>query len=374
MKIELSGADITSAEIDAVVAVLKSQHLSLGPKLVEFEKAFASYVGRKYAIAVNSGTSALQLCMIALGIGPGDEVITTPFSFIATTNIVLMVGAKPVFVDIDPVTYNIDLNSITKKITPKTRALLPVEVFGNPKGIDDVYKLAQQRNLLCVEDSCEALGSVVSGRKVGTLGQVSTFAFYPNKQMTTGEGGMIVTDDEKIAQMCASLRNQGRDVGAGWLAHARLGYNYRLADINCALGIEQLKRLDSFIIKRRQVAQWYNQLLADEDRVIVPVEPSGCSVSWFVYVIRLCDDFDVTQRDKILGHLRENGIGCNNYFTPIHLQPYIAKQLNCREGDFPITEKVAQRTIALPFCNNISRQQAKTVCAVLKAALNKYAP
>lgn len=371
MKIGLSAPDITQAEIDAVVAVLQSPNLSLGPKLGEFETAFADYIGRKYAIAVNSGTSALHLCMLALGIGPGDEVITTPFSFIATTNIVLMVGAKPVFVDIDPISYNIDTDRIAEKITGKTKAIVPVEVFGNPHGTDRVYELARKHNLLCVEDSCEALGSVVNGKKVGTLGEASTFAFYPNKQMTTGEGGIILTDNEHVANLCASLRNQGRDVNAGWLAHARLGYNYRLSDINCAIGIEQLKRIDTFITKRRQVVQWYHQFLGDDTRLVLPSEPQGCQISWFVYVVRLNDDYTPEQRDHILTSLREHGIGCNNYFTPIHLQPFIAEQLGCKEGDFPVTERISQRTIALPFYNNLTEQQVETVCAALILALEK---
>jgi len=370
MKITLSGPDITQAEIDAVVAVLRTPNLSLGPKLGEFERIFADYVGRRRAVAVNSGTSALHLCLLASGIGPGDEVITTPFSFIATTNCVLMVGAKPVFVDIDPATYNIDVNRIAEKITPRTKAILPVEVFGNPSGLDEVYKLAQKRKLLCIEDSCEALGSRVNSHKAGTLGDMSTFAFYPNKQMTTGEGGMIVTDDDQAADLCASLRNQGRDAGAGWLAHVRLGYNYRLADINCALGIEQVKRLDSFIEKRQQVARWYQEYLGDDERLIVPREGAGCYVSWFVYVVRLQDEFDQQVRDKVLNYLREHDIGCNNYFTPIHLQPHIAA-LGYGEGDFPVTERIAQRTIALPFYNNLSKGQVETVCAALKLALNK---
>jgi len=371
MKIGLSGPDICQADIDAVLAVLQTPSLSLGPKLAEFETAFADYLGRRYAVAVNSGTSALHLCMLAWGIGPGDEVITTPFSFIATTNCVLMAGAKPVFVDIDPVSYNIDVDQIASKITPTTKALLPVEVFGNPHRIDEVYELARSHNLLCIEDSCEALGSIVNGAKAGTLGNASTFAFYPNKQMTTGEGGVIVTDDQDAAHLCASLRNQGRDSHGGWLAHARLGYNYRLSDINCALGISQLNRIEEFINKRHQVFQWYNQLLADETRLILPSEPPDCRISWFVYVVRLQDEFSDQQRNQVLDYLREQGIGCNNYFTPIHLQPFITERLGTQPGDFPVTEKISQRTIALPFCNNLTQQEVETVCAILKAALNK---
>lgn len=371
MKIGLSSPDISQAEIDAVVNVMKTPQLSLGPKLVEFENAFADYAGRRFAVAVNSGTSGLHLCMLALGIGPGDEVITTPFSFIATANCILMVDAKPVFVDIDPETYNIDVGKIEAKITEKTKAIIPVEVFGNPKGIDAVYDLARSHNLFCIEDSCEALGSTVNGRKCGQLGHVSTFAFYPNKQMTTGEGGVILTDDDQVAQMCASLRNQGRDANAGWLAHARMGYNYRLSDINCAIGIEQLKRIDEFIVKRRQVARWYNESLADEGRIIRPQEPEGCEMSWFVYVIRLADAFSGENRNQVLNILREDGIGCSNYFAPIHLQPFMTERLGTKPGDFPITEKVSERTIALPFHNNLSREEVATVGKALKAALDR---
>lgn len=371
MMIELSGSDITQLEIDAVVDVLKSGRLSLGPKLVEFENLFADTMGRQYAVAVNSGTSALELCLLAMGIGPGDEVITTPFSFIATSNVILMAGATPVFVDIDPATYNIDINRIPAHITPRTKAIIPVEVFGNPAGIDRIYDLAVEKNLWCLEDSCEALGSQVNGRKAGTLGHASTFAFYPNKQITTGEGGIILTDDEKIAGRCASLRNQGRDPGAGWLAHARLGYNYRLSDINCALGIVQLKRLEEFVAKRAQVANWYNQMLGDDARLVLPPDPAGCRMSWFVYVLRLQDNYTQAHRDKAMSYLREHGIGCNNYFSPIHLQPFMADQFGFKAGDFPITERIAARTIALPFCNNLTKDQVETVCAAVKLALNK---
>jgi perosamine synthetase len=371
MKINLSGPDITQAEIDAVTAVLKTRTLSLGPKLVEFETAFCDYIGRKYAVAVNSGTSALHLAMLAYEIGPGDEVITTPFSFVATTNCILMVGATPVFVDIDPATYNIRPDLIESKITTKTKALLPVEVFGNPLGLDKVAEIAKKHHLICVEDSCEGLGSKLHGRKVGTLGDMSTFAFYPNKQMTTGEGGMLLTDDERAAAICASLRNQGRDPNAGWLAHARLGYNYRLCDINCALGIEQLKRLDEFIVKRRRVAGWYNEMLGKDSRLVLPVEPAGCDNSWFVYVVRLQDDFSGKDRDNILAYLREHGIGCNNYFSPIHLQPYVARQFGFKKGDFPVTERIAERTIALPFYNHLTQHEVEIVCAAMTMALNK---
>ena len=371
MKINLSSPDITQVEIDAVVSVLKTPNLSMGPKLPEFERNFADFIGRKYAIAVNSGTSGLYIALLALGIGPGDEVITTPFSFITTTNVILMAGATPVFAEIDPVTLNIDLTKVKEKITPNTKAIMPVEVFGNPAGIDEIYNFAQQNNLICIEDSCEALGSVVNGCTVGTLGDVSAFAFYPNKQMTTGEGGIVLTDNEEVANLCKSLRNQGRDDGAGWLAHARLGYNYRLSDINCALGIVQLSRIPEFVKKRAQVAKYYQDRLSNDPRLIIPYEPKGCTMSWFVFVLRLADNIAVEKRNQILEYLRNEGIGCNNYFTPIHLQPFIVKALGTKKGDFPITEQVVESTIALPFYNNLSEADVETVCKTLKTAMDK---
>jgi len=369
-KVPLSRPDITEAEIEAVSEVLRTPNLSLGPKLAEFEKAFCQYVGRKYAVAVNSGTSGLFLCLEAMGIGRGDEVITTPFTFIATSNTIMMTGAKPVFVDIDPASLNIDSAKIEKAITSKTKAIMPVEVFGNPAGMDKVCDIARKHNLRVVEDSCEGLGSILNGKKVGAFGDVCVFAFYPNKQMTTGEGGMILTDDEPLAQMCASLRNQGRGRGAGWLAHQRLGYNYRLCDINCALGIVQLSRLEEFVEKRRAVARMYKQLLAGDDRIEVPDEPKGVRMSWFVFVIRLRKGYTKTQRDALLKKLIGRGIQAGNYFPPVHLQPFMVEQFGYKEGDFPITESVCERTIALPFHNNLSAEEAGLVCKELRACLD----
>ncbi len=246
MQIYLSRPDITEREIEAVCEVLRSPNLSLGPKLAEYEQAFAKYIGTKRAVAVNSGTSGLFLCMLALGIAPGDEVITTPFTFIASAASIMMAGAKPVFVDIDPASLNIDPAKIEAGITPRTKAILPVEVFGNPAGLDRVCEIAQKHNLAVIEDSCEALGSALNGKKAGTFGTMSVFGFYPNKQITTGEGGMILTDEDDLADICVSLRNQGRASNGGWLSHERLGYNFRLSDINCALGIVQLSRIEQF--------------------------------------------------------------------------------------------------------------------------------
>jgi perosamine synthetase len=371
MRVYLSRPDITDKEIQAVVDVLKTPNLSLGPKLAEFEQAFADYIGMRRAAAVNSGTSALFLCLQAMGIGPGDEVITTPFTFIATSNTIMMVGARPVFVDIDPVSLNIDHEKIASKITAKTKAIMPVEVFGNPAGFDLICRTAAEHNLPVLEDSCEAIGSALNGKKCGTFGLMSTFAFYPNKQITTGEGGMILTDDDKLADLCCALRNQGRGRDSGWLGHEILGYNYRLSDINCALGIAQLSRLEEMKGKRKESAGLYQQMLEDEERLIVPAEENDCDVNWFVFVVRLADEFSKADRDRVLDLMRQAGIQVSDYFTPVHLQPFMVRQFGYKKGDFPITERTSERTIALPFYNNLSREDADTVCGELRTALDK---
>lgn len=371
IRVPLSRPDITEAEIDAVSQVLRSPFLSLGPKLREFEAAFEQYIGCKYAIAVNSGTSGLFLCAEALGLKPGDEVITTPFTFIATVNFILMTGATPVFADIDPVSLNIDPAGIEAKITPKTKAIVPVEVFGNPTGMDVIYTIAKKHGLAVIEDCCEGLGSTLNGKKVGRFGDIGVFAFYPNKQMTTGEGGMIVTDDEKLADLCYSLRNQGRAKGAGWLAHERLGYNYRLSDINCALGLVQISRIEEFVQKRARVAAMYNSFLAADNRIIVPIEPANARMSWFVYVIRLQNHYTITQRSVLMQKMINRGIQVNNYFTPAHLQPFMVEKFGYKEGDYPVTDRICQRTMALPFYNNLSADEVKLVCDELKAALDE---
>ncbi len=369
MRINLSSPDIDQSDIDAVVAVLKTPTLSLGPKLPEFEEKLAAVAGVKHAVAVNSGTSALHCIIRGLGFGPGDEVITTPFSFVASANCILFEQARPVFVDIDPLDYNIDVARLEAAITPRTKAILAVDVFGRPARLDLIEKIAARHNLRLIEDSCEALGSTYQGRPAGSFGSAGAFAFYPNKQMTTGEGGMVVTNDAALADLCRSYRNQGRGSGGAWLAHERLGYNFRLSDINCALGITQLARLDEFIAKRAAVAARYDRLLAGQSDVFTPAPYAAGRLSWFVYVIRLADRFTQADRDTVLEHLRQKGIGCNNYFSPIHLQPFYGELLGTKEGDFPVTERVAARTIALPFYNNLPESAQQDVVAELRAAL-----
>ncbi len=366
--INLSSQDITQAEIDAVLEVMRSERLSIGPKLDAFETALAQRAGRKFGIGVNSGTSGLHLCVKALDIGPGDEVITTPFSFVATTNCLLFVDATPVFVDIDPDSYNMDPQAVEAAITPRTKAILPVEVFGNTAHFDTYEQIAKKHDLLFIEDCCEALGGSLNNKPAGSFGQCGVFAFYPNKQITTGEGGMIVTDSEEIRDMCVSLRNQGRATEA-WLSHARLGYNYRMSEIAAALGLVQTERLDEILDLRRGAAEMYNQALADVEELHLPPMSDPQTASWFVYVVRLADRFTQADRDAVLNHLRDGGIACSNYFVPIHIQPYVTEKLGTKAGDFPLTEHLAARTIALPFFARISDQQIARIKTALVEAI-----
>ncbi|MCZ6697328.1 MAG: DegT/DnrJ/EryC1/StrS family aminotransferase [Planctomycetota bacterium] len=369
MKIELSRPDITDAERNAVMAVLNTPQLSLGPKIPEFETALARFVGLKHAVAVSSGTAGLHLLIRAFGIGPGDEVITTPFSFIASANCIVFERARPVLVDIDPESWNIDPARVEDAVTPKTRAVIPVDVFGTVPDMDTLNNVASKHGLRVIEDSCEALGARYKGRMAGSLGHAGVFGFYPNKQITTGEGGMIVTDDDEIDRLCRSMRNQGRDAGMGWLSHERLGYNYRLSDISAAIGVVQMQRIDEILSKRRRVAQWYLQRIADEPRIGVQRIPQGCEMSWFVFVVKLADDYTEQDRADRIARLRERGIGCNNYFAPIHLQAIYRNEFGYKEGDFPVCERVAARTIALPFHGSLTESEVDEVCQTLRSVL-----
>ena len=348
--------------------MLSTPDLSLGPRLAEFEKRLANYAGVKHAVAVNSGTSALHLVVRALEIGEGDEVITTPFSFIASANCILFEHARPVFVDIEPLTLNIAPNLVEKAITPRTKAILAVDVFGHPAQWDQLSALAEAYRLRLIDDSAEALGSEYHGRKCGSFGDAAVFAFYPNKQITTGEGGAVLTGNDAVAKLCRSMRSQGRSEGDGWLQHSRLGYNYRLSDINCALGIAQLERIEEILSSREMVAKLYDERLEGLPQVRAPRIARGVKMSYFVYVIRLSDDYASEDRDKIICKLRTIGIGCSNYFPAIHLQP-IYQALGYQEGNFPVTEAVAARTIALPFYNSLREEEIDYVVSRLKELL-----
>ncbi len=385
--IPLSQPDITDLERNRVLEVLQTPHLSLGPKLAEFEGRFAGYMGSKYAVAVNSGTSGLHLCVRAAGLGDGDEVITTPFSFIASANCLLFERARPVFIDIDENGYNIDIGRLKNAVKKRRRrgkklkAILPVHVFGRPCDMAEVMRLAAEYDLTVIEDACEAVGAEIevkkgpgiriSGwKKAGTLGDCGVFAFYPNKQMTTGEGGMIVTDDRRFAELCRSLRNQGRASSGVWLQHERLGYNYRLSDIHSALGLAQLERIEELLDRRERVARLYQERLKEIPEVATPRPEAGKRISWFVYVVRLAAGFRRVDRDSILAGLRRAGIGCSDYFSPIHLQPFYRRTFGYRKGDFPVTEAMAERTIALPFYSRLSADEIDRVAAVLKRVLH----
>lgn len=369
MKIQLAKPDITQVEIDAVAEVMKSGWLSIGPKVEEFEKKIADYVGVKHAIAVNSGTSGLHLLIKAFDIKDGDEVITTPFSFVASTNCILFERAKPVFVDINPETLEMDVDRIESVITDKTKAILAVDVFGQPMDMRKLREIADKHNLILIEDSCEALGSEYNGIKSGSMADAAVFAFYPNKQITTGEGGMIVTNDDNIAELCRSYRSQGRAITGFWLHHERMGYNYRMSEVNAVIGSVQMDRLDDIISRRNKVANMYNDRLSKIKGVTVPyVSPDTTVMSWFVYVIRLDENID---RDKVMEYLKQNGVACRPYFTPIHIQPYIKEMFGYAELDFPNTVAAGKSCIALPFYNDMNSEEIEYVVDILKKGIDR---
>ncbi|MEK7541217.1 MAG: DegT/DnrJ/EryC1/StrS family aminotransferase [Patescibacteria group bacterium] len=368
-KIPLSKPDITEKEKKAVLGVLNTPNLSLGKNYLEFEKKMADFSGVKYAVAVNSGTSGLHLIIRAIGIGRGDEVITTPFSFIASSNCVLFEGARPVFVDIDEKTLNIDVKKISEKITNKTKAILAVDIFSQPADWNELKRIAKKHNLFLIEDSAEALGSEYKSKRCGSFGDAAVFAFYPNKQITTGEGGVILTDSKKIYELCRSMANQGREIKNGkWLEHARLGYNYRLDEMSCAMGIAQMGRLKEILRKRTRVAELYDKKLKGVDGLDVPYIKPGNKLSWFVYAVKLANNLS-DKRDKIIEEMAKRGAQCGNYFQTIHLQPFYKKEFLYKEGDFPIAENISKRTLALPFFNNLTEKEIDFVVNNLKDAL-----
>ncbi len=392
MKLRMSSPDLTDADRQAVQDVLNTPNLSMGPKIEAFEQAFCDLTGAKHAIGVNSGTAGLHLCVRAAGIGPGDIVVTTPFSFVASTNVFLFEKAVPVFIDIDPVTGNINPDLLeqavedlslggeaARKWLPRTlpefnqgalksvKALLPVDVFGQPADYDRINAVAKQYDLTVIEDSCEALGGEYKGKPAGRFGDYGVFAFYPNKQITTGEGGMIITDDDKAADFMRALRNQGRAVGDTWLQHTHLGYNYRLDEMSAALGLSQMDRLEELLEKRDQVAEWYAKHLARIDEVTPPqLVPNTTRVSWFVYVIRVAPEID---RDRFARILKEKGVPVRPYFAPIHLQPYVMEMFGTQRGDFPVTEDLGDRSLALPFSSTMTEEEVVTVCQRMTDAL-----
>ncbi len=386
--VPLSSPDLTDAERAAVQAVLNTPFLSMGKQILAFEEAIKAFTGMRHAIGVNSGTAGLHLCIRAAGIEPGDLVLTTPFSFVASTNAILFERAIPVFVDVDETTGNInpalaaqaadDLargGKAAQRWLPRRmpehygrlKAILSVDVFGQPADYDALERTAKAHDLRLIEDSCEALGAEYQQRKAGSFGDYGVFAFYPNKQITTGEGGMIVTNDDSAANLMRALRNQGRAPGDTWLQHTYLGYNYRLDEMSAALGAVQMGRIEELLNKRQRVADWYAERLAELPLVEPPhLVPSTSRVSWFVYVIRLPRGSD---RMRIARQLEAEGIPVRPYFLPIHLQPYIADHFDFRAGDFPVTEDLGERGLALPFSGQLSEAQVERVCATLRQVL-----
>jgi len=360
---------VIGAEEEArVLEVLRSGYLSLGPRLAEFELAFAAQLGAANAVAVSSGTAGLHLALRAVGVSDGDEVITSPFSFVASANVALYERARPVFADIDPVTLNIAPDAAAAAVTARTAAILPVHVFGYPADIPALERLG----LPIVEDACEALGAVhPDGTPVGRGdAHPAVFGFYPNKQLTTGEGGMVTTADAAIRERLDSERNQGRAPDMGWLDHDRLGFNYRLSDVACAIGLEQLGHLDTMLADRARVASWYREALAGIEGLELPCEDhGGVRRGWFVFVVQLPRGVD---RDGTVRALGDLGVPSKPYFPAIHLMSFYRERFGHREGEFPVCEDVAARSIALPFFPEMSEGQVARVTAALDRVLLRH--
>jgi perosamine synthetase len=365
--IPLSRPFLDEREEELVVEVLRSGRLSLGPWIDRFEELFAEQVGAPYAAAVSSGTAGLHLLCHAAGLEPGDEAITSPYSFVASANCAIYEGATPVFADVDPRTYNLDPAAVEAAITPRTRAIVAVDIFGYPCELDPLRELCERHGLTLIQDACEALGATYRGRRVGSHGPSAVFALYPNKQITTGEGGVVTTQSEAEWLLLKSLRNQGRADGGGWLEHARLGFNYRIDDIRAAIGIAQLEKLDEILERRRAVAARYTSMLEDVQRVTPPLADDEEHVrSWFVYVVELDEGVD---RERVIGVLERNGIGTARYLPAVHLQPYMRDRYGFSEGLCPVAESLARRTLALPFHTAIEPGDQERVVEVLAGAL-----
>jgi perosamine synthetase len=423
LRIPLAKPEITESDREAVMDVLHSPHLSMGPKVREFEQAICDYTGSKYAVAVNSGTSALHIAVRALGLEPGAEVILPSFTFSALLNVILQEGLRPRFVDIDPATFNTTPELVAAAITERTRLILAVHTFGIPVDAETLRDVAlhggsragprstslragPRHAIHLIEDACEALGANTRGQKAGTLGEAGLFAFYPNKQITTGEGGALFTSDETFAEQSRRLRNQGRDPLLDWHQHAEVGFSYRLSDINCALGISQLARIEQIVVQRQELAEIYDRELANTAGINRPSLTSAAGrISWFVYPVRLAADFTAKDRDWICESLAAKGIGSGRYFAPLHQQPVLqapfikdvkgwgtrqkrtvkrvdlkgwgspVQASGSRSGvasNLPQTEFVADRVIALPFFNEISEAEIQEVCGALEDSIRGW--
>jgi perosamine synthetase len=368
-RIPLSAPDVTEAEIAAVTAVLRTPQLSMGSELTAFEAELARYHSVTDAVVVSSGTAALHLALLALGVGPGHEVILPSFAFLAVANVVHHVGASPVFVEIDPFTLNLDPEAVERAITPRTRAILVIHTFGIPADMEALRSIADRHGLALIEDACEAIGAELDGRRVGSFGDLAVLGFYPNKQITTGEGGAVLVRAAEHAATIRRLRNQGRD-GQGWLDQREIGYNYRLSELECALGRVQLGRIAEILEMRSAAAQRYHSLLSGIPGLkLPPLTLPRRTISWFVYVVRLTSE---AARDRAQSHLAEKGIASGRYFAPIHLQP--AWRFGAEVTELRLTETIARSTLVLPLFNRITLQQQGEVMAALRDAVRFYRP
>ncbi|MHB8674372.1 MAG: DegT/DnrJ/EryC1/StrS family aminotransferase [Candidatus Limnocylindrales bacterium] len=365
--IPLARPDIGPREAELVSAVLESDVLAMGTFTTRFEEGISALAQRRHGVACSSGTAGLHLAVRALGIGEGDEVLTTPFSFIASANCLLYERAIPRFVDIEEDSLGIDPERLAGAVSTRTRAILPVHVFGRPCRIEEIERFARLRGLALIEDACEALGSTIRGRPAGSFGDAAVFAFYPNKQITTGEGGMVVTDDLELAETMRSLRNQGRDADGMWLRHVRLGYNYRIDELSAAIGVAQVERFEELRQGRARVVERYERELSGCSWVRLPHAGPGDKVDWFVYVVRLDPAID---RDGVIARLAEMGVASRPYFSPLHLQPLYRERFGFAPGDFPVTERVAASTLALPFSTRLTDDEVHTVAAALVEAVD----
>ena len=365
--VPLSGAYLGEREEELVLEVLRSGRLSLGPMIDRFEEMIAERVGAPYAVAVSSGTAGLHLLCRIAGIGPGDEVITSPISFVASANCFILEGGTPVFADVHPRTLNLDPDAVEAAISERTKAIVAVDMFGYPCELDDLRAIADRHGLVIIEDGAEALGAAYKGRPIGSHGPSAVFGFYPNKQITTGEGGIVVTHSEEERRQLVSLRNQGRSYeGGGWFHHVQVGFNYRWTDIQAAIGIAQLEKLDEILSMRREAADRYTELLADVAVTALVADDGDHERSWFVYVVQLEPGVD---RDGVMGSLRAEGISTAEYVPCVHLQPYMRELYGFSEGDCPVAEDASRRTLALPFHTGIHEADQERVVDTLRRAL-----
>lgn len=372
---------IDDEDIKEVVKVLKSDYLTTGPKVAEFESKIAQYVGSKYAVAVSNGTAALHAACFAAGINEGDEVITTSLTFVASANCILYQGAKPIFADIDPNTYNIDPNDIERKITEKTKAIIPVDFTGQPVDVDRIKDIAKKYGLIVIEDAAHALGAEYKGNKIGSLADMTAFSFHPVKHITTGEGGMITTNDEELYNRLVLFRSHGitrdanrlanKNEGSWYYEQLALGYNYRITDIQCALGISQISKLDKFLGRRREIAEKYNSYLKNIDGIILPYQASYSKSSWHLYVIQIeLEKFKVGRRE-IFEALRAENIGVNVHYIPVYYHPYY-QRLGYKKGLCPTAERLYERIITLPLYPKMNDKDIQDVVNALEKVLNYY--